>query len=90
MKSWLQNNYIETYSIHNEENPLLLKSYQNIRKSYKCLLAMFKNVYINKLDSIFNKYHNTCHRTIEMKPTDVNLSTFIDVDLSKNKKQKVY
>ena len=30
------------------------------------------NVYIDKVDEIVNKYNNTCHRTIIMKPVDVN------------------
>ena len=31
-----------------------------------------KNVYIDKLDDIVNKYNNTYHSTIKMKPVDVN------------------
>ena len=30
-----------------------------------------KNVYIEKLDDIDNKYNNTYHRTTKMKPADV-------------------
>ena len=30
------------------------------------------NVYIDKVDEIVNKYNNTCHSTIIMKPVDVN------------------
>ena len=30
-----------------------------------------KNVYINKLDDIVNKYNNTYHRGIKMKPVNV-------------------
>ena len=32
---------------------------------------MSKNVYIDKLDDIFNKYNNTYHNTVKMKPIDV-------------------
>ena len=35
-------------------------------------------VCIDKLDDIVNKYNNTYHRTIKMKPVDVKLSTYID------------
>ena len=35
-------------------------------------------MYIDKLDDIVNKYNNTYHITIKMKPVDVNLSTYID------------
>ena len=30
-----------------------------------------KNVYIDELYDIVNKYNNTYHRTIKMKPADV-------------------
>ena len=30
-----------------------------------------KNMYIDKLDDIVNKYNNINHRTIQMKPIDV-------------------
>ena len=35
------------------------------------MTSVSKNVYINKLDYIVNKYNNTYHRTIRMKPVDV-------------------
>ena len=35
-------------------------------------------MYIDKLDDIVNKYSNTYHNTMKMKPDDVNLSTYID------------
>ena len=31
-----------------------------------------KNLYIDKLNNIVNKYINTDHSTIQMKPVDVN------------------
>ena len=37
-----------------------------------------KNVYIDKLDNIVNKYNNAYHRTIKMKPIDVKFNTYID------------
>ena len=35
------------------------------------MTSISKNMYINKLDDIVNKYKNTCHRTIKVKPVDV-------------------
>ena len=35
------------------------------------MTSISKNVYIDKLDDIVNKYNNTHHRTIKMKPIDV-------------------
>ena len=37
-----------------------------------------KNVNIDKLDDIVNKYNNTYHSTIRMKSIDVQSSTYID------------
>ena len=45
-----------------------------------------KNMYINKLDYIINKYNNIYHITIKMKPVDVKSSTYIDFD-KRNKKE---
>ena len=35
------------------------------------MTSISKNKYIDKLDDIINKYNNTYHRTINMKPVDV-------------------
>ena len=39
-------------------------------KIYKFMTSVSTNVYIDKLDGMFNKYNNTYHRTIKMKPVD--------------------
>ena len=45
-----------------------------------------KNVYIDKLDDIVNKYNNTYLRSIKMKPVDVKSSTYIDSSKEVNDK----
>ena len=35
------------------------------------MTSVLKNVYIDKLDDIVNKYNNIYHGTIKMKPVDV-------------------
>ena len=35
------------------------------------MTSISKNVYFNVVDDIVNKYKNTIHRTIKMKPIDV-------------------
>ena len=40
--------------------------------------SVSKILYINKLDDIVNKYNNTYHDTIKMKPVDVKSNTYID------------
>ena len=42
-------------------------------------------MYIDKLDGVVNKYNNTCHSTVIMKPVDVKPSTYIDFDKKSNK-----
>ena len=37
-----------------------------------------KNVYVDNLANIVNKYNNKYHSTIKMKPVDVNSTTYID------------
>ena len=42
------------------------------------MTSISKNVYIDKLDDIVDKYNNKKHRTITMKSIDVNDNTYID------------
>ena len=48
-------------------------------------LEIAKNVYIDKLDDIANKYNYTYYSTMKMKPPDVNSSTYIDFNKTNNK-----
>ena len=41
---------------------------------------MSKNVYIDKLDDIVYEYNNRYHRTIKMKPINVEDNTYIDFE----------
>ena len=43
-------------------------------------------MHINELDDVVNKYSNTYHRAIKMKPADVKSSTYIDFLMENNKK----
>ena len=40
------------------------------------MTSISKDVYIDKLDDIVNKYNNTHHSTSKMKPVDVKSSTY--------------
>ena len=70
-----------------KENLLLLKDSLEPQRT-KLLLHDFsiKNVYVEKLDGIVNKYNKTCHSAIKMKPVDVKSSTYIDFDKGNNDK----
>ena len=50
------------------------------------MTSLSKNVYIHKLDDIVDKYNNTYHSTIKMKPVDVNSSTHIGCSKENNDK----
>ena len=65
-----------------KKNLLLLKDFL---EPYKYMTSISKNVYIDKLDSIVNKYNNTYHKTIKMKPVDVNPSMYIEFNKENNK-----
>ena len=73
MKSWLERNDIGMYSTHNKGKYITAERFIRTLKSkiHKCMTLISKNVYIDKLDNIVNKYNNTYHRTIKMKPVDV-------------------
>ena len=45
---------------------------------FKRMAAISKNVYFDVLDDIVNKYNNTVHRIIIMKPIDVKDNTYVD------------
>ena len=49
------------------------------------MTSISKNVYIDKLDDIVNKYNNRYHRTIKIKPVDVKPRIYIDFNKKNNK-----
>ena len=50
------------------------------------MIAISKNLYIDKLDGAFDEYNNTYHRTIKMKPIDVKSDSFAKYNEEFNKK----
>ena len=50
------------------------------------MTSISKDVYFDKLDDIVNKYNNTYHTTIKMKPIDVKDNTSINTDKEINNK----
>ena len=80
LKKWLRDNDIEIYSIHNEGESVVPKRFIRTLKTkiYKYMTSISKSVYIDKLDDILNRYKNTYHRTIKIKPVDVKDNTYID------------
>ena len=74
------------YSTYNEVKPVVaerfIKSLKN--KIFKQMTAVSKNVSLDVLDDIVNKYNNTFHRTIKMKPIDVKSDSFAEYNVDSN------
>ena len=70
------------YSTHNERKSVVAERFIRTLKNKICkhMTSVSKNVYIDKLDDIVNKYNNTYHSTIKMKPVDVENNTYIELD----------
>ena len=50
------------------------------------MTAASKNIYFDVLDYIFDRYNNTVHRTIKIKPIDVTGDSYADYNEDFNKK----
>ena len=79
MKSWLDKNDTEMYSTHNQWKSVIAERFIRTLKNkvYKYMTSISKNVYIDKLDNIVNKYNNIYHSTIKRKSLDVKSNTYI-------------
>ena len=84
----MQDNDIETYSRCNEGKPVAdERFFRTIKnKIYKYMTSVSKNVYIDKLDELVNKYNNTYYSAIKMNPADVKSGTYIDSGKENNEK----
>ena len=90
--SLLEKNDIAMDSIHNEWmkwKPVIAERLNNTlkNKTYNYMTSVLKNVYIDKLDDLVNKYNNIYHSKIKMKPLDVKSSTYIDYSKEINDKK---
>ena len=68
IKSFLQINNIEIYSTYNEEKSVVAERFIKTLKIkiYKYMTPIAKNLYIDKLDDVFNK-DNTIHTIEQLK-----------------------
>ena len=80
-KKWLQDNDIVMYSTNNEGKSVFAERFIRTLKSkiYKYMTSISKYVYIDKLNTIVNKYNNTYHM-IKMKPIDVKDNTYTNTN----------
>ena len=54
------------------------------------MAAISKNVYFDVLDDIVNKYNNTVHRTIKMKPSDVPSDSYTEYNEDSNETDRKF
>ena len=66
------------YSVFNEGKSVVAERFIRTLKNkiFKHITAISKSVYFDVLDDIVNKYNNTVHRSIKMKPTDVTSDSY--------------
>ena len=76
------------YSTHNEGKSVVVERFIRTKKNkiYKHMTAISKNVYFNVLNDIADKYSNTYHKTIKMKPIDVKSDSFAEYNEDSNEK----
>ena len=86
MKSWLEKHDVEMHSTHNEGKSVVAERFiWTLKKNiYRYMTSVSKNVYINKLDYIVDKYNNRYRRTIKMKPVDVKSGNYFEYNDNSN------
>ena len=76
------------YSTYNEGKSVVterfIKTLEN--KIFKHMAAISKNVYFDVSGDIVNKYNNTVHKTIKMKPIDVTVDSYAKYNEDFNEK----
>ena len=87
-KDFLKINNIEMYSTYNEGKSVATERFIRTLKNkiFKHMTAISKNVYFDVLDDIVNKYNNTVHRTLKMKPIDVTSNSYAEYNEDSNEK----
>ena len=92
-KSAVKNENMSNKELLEELHKLIIRKFEK-RKVYSYFIgnicgadiaSISKNVHIDKLDAIFNKYNNTYHKTIKIKPVDVKPSMYVDFNKENNK-----
>ena len=68
------------YSTYNERKSVVAERFiRNLKnKIFKHMRAVSKNVYFDVLDNVVNKYKNTVHRTMKMKPINITSDSYVE------------
>ena len=75
------------HSVQNEGEFVVAERFIRTLKNKICkyMTSISQNVYIDKLDDIVNKYNNTYHKYVKMKPADAKPRVYIDLNKENNK-----
>ena len=86
-KDFLKINNIEMYSTCNEGKFVVAERFIRTLKNkiFKHMTAISRNVCFDVLHDIVNKYNNTVHKTIKMKPIDVTGDSYAEYNENFNK-----
>ena len=76
------------YSTCNEGKSVVAERFIKTLKNkiYKHMTTIGENVYFNDLDDIVDKYNNSIHSSIKMKPKDVTDDSFVEYSEETNEK----
>ena len=90
-KKWLSDNDIIMYSTYNEGKSVVPERFIRTLKSklYKHMTVICKNVYYDILYDVVNKYNNTKHNTIKMKPIEVKDNSNKRVYIDEHNEKKI-
>ena len=88
LKKMLKGNNIEVYSTHNEGKSVVAERFIRTLKNkiYQHMRAISKSIYFDVLNDIVDKYKNTYHRTIKIKPIDLGNDSFAEYNEESNEK----
>ena len=91
-KMFLKINNIEMYSTYNERKSVVAERFIRTlkKKIFKHMLSISKNIYFDVLDDIVNKYNDTVHRTIKMKPIDVTSDSYAEYNEDSNENKSKF
>ena len=76
------------YSTYNERKSVVAERFIRTlkHKIFKRMTAISKNVYFDMLENIVDKYNNTVHRTIKLKPIDITSDSYAEYNKDSNEK----
>ena len=76
------------YSTYNKGKSVFAERFIRTVKNkiYRYMTAVSKNVYFDVLNNIVDKYNNTYHNTIKMKPIDVKPNSYAECNVDSKAK----